>query len=197
MRFLPQIFENNRAWVARAQSQDAELFDRMAEGQAPRILWIGCGDSRVPAETITGLKPGQLFVHRNVANLVTRDDPGGRAVLQFTVEVLKVEHIVVCGHYACGGVRAALQGGAPPDVQAWVAPIAEEAESHADELEALDEDARWRRLCELNVAHQVREVCASEPVVAARKRDQPLVVHGWIYDPATGLLADLDLSRDR
>ena len=197
MRFLPKLFENNRAWAARAGERDRELFDRMAQGQAPRILWIGCGDSRVPAETVVGLQPGQLFVHRNVANLASRDDPSTRAVLQFTVEVLKVEHIVICGHYGCGGVRAALQGGAPPAVLEWVAPIADESENHAAELEALDDEARWRRLCELNVGHQVREVCASGPVTGAWSRGQSLVVHGWIYDPATGLLADLDLSRDR
>jgi carbonic anhydrase len=197
MRFLPRLFENNRAWAARAHERDTGLFDRMAQGQAPAILWIGCGDSRVPAETIVGLQPGQLFVHRNVANLVRRNDASAGAVLQFTVEVLAIQHVVVCGHYGCGGVRAALAGGAPPLVQHWVAPIAEQAERHAAELEALDDEARWRRLCELNVAAQVREVCTHAAVTDAWRAGRPLVVHGWIFDPATGLLTDLDLSRDR
>ena len=196
MRYLPELFANNQRWAARCRAEDPDFFARLCELQAPAYLWIGCADSRVPANQIVGLQPGELFVHRNVANVVAPDDPNLFSVLQYAVEVLRVSHVIVCGHFGCGGVLAAL--GEPlsqQPLESWIRHIREVRERHAAELDALaDRDARWRRLCELNVAAQVRAVCASASVRAAWMSGQPLAVHGWIYDLHDGLLRDLDLS---
>jgi carbonic anhydrase len=196
VRYLPQLFENNRSWAARCLAEDPDFFARLCELQTPAYLWIGCADSRVPANQIVGLRPGELFVHRNVANVVAPGDANLFAVLQYAVEVLRVSHVIVCGHYGCGGVLAALGDPlAQQPLESWIRHIREVRERHAAELDALaDRDARWRRLCELNVAAQVRAVCESQSVRSAWERGQPLAVHGWIYDLHDGLLRDLDLS---
>ena len=195
MRELPHLFENNRRWAAEMTARDPGFFRRLAGIQSPRYAWIGCSDSRVPANTIVGLLPGEVFVHRNVANLVTPDDLNCVSVLQFAVETLGVEHVIVCGHHGCGGVRAALQGTPPSGpIARWLAPLANLAEHHAAELGAVEGgDARVDRLCELNVRAQVGNVCRTGAVREAWARGRPLAVHGWFYDLRDGLLNDLGL----
>lgn len=193
MRELPDLFENNRRWAREMTAREPEFFRRLAAIQSPRYVWIGCSDSRVPANTIVGLLPGEVFVHRNVANLITPGDLNGLSVLQFAVETLGVEHIIVCGHHGCGGVRAALH---PPSLARpladWLAPLAALAERHATELGALDDgDARVDRLCELNVRAQMANVCRTGAVREAWARGRRLAVHGWFYDLRDGLLRDL------
>jgi carbonic anhydrase len=194
MRYLPQLFENNRAWAKRCVDEDPEFFGRLCDLQAPDYLWIGCADSRVPANQIVGLAPGELFVHRNVGNVVPPGDPNALSVLQYAVEVLRISHVIVCGHYGCGGVLAAFAGSSKPPLDAWIERIRLVRAAHQAELDLLpDQETRWRRLCELNVAAQV-EVVRSETARSGWDRGQPLVVHGWIYDLRDGLLRDLDLS---
>jgi len=195
MRFLPQLFENNRTWAAGQLQRDPGFFRRLCAIQKPDHLWIGCADSRVPANDIVGLAPGELFVHRNIANLVRLDDPNCLAVLQYAVEVLEVGHVVVCGHYRCGGVQLAFQPEAAQPLEGWIAPIRRLRADHEADLAALpDPEARWHRLCELNVLAQVRAVRTLAPVTAAWARGQELAVHGWIYDLRDGLLRDLGVS---
>jgi carbonic anhydrase len=196
MRYLPELFENNRAWAESRRAEDPTFFDRLAGGQEPEYLWFGCSDSRVPANEIVGLDPGRLFVHRNIANLVTPGDANALSVLQYAVDVLEVDHVIVCGHYGCGGVLAALGAPLEGPVERWIAPIRELRRSHAERLaEAADDPARWRRLCELNAAAQVRSICETETVRAAWARGHSVVVHGWMYDLETGLLHDLDVTK--
>jgi len=195
MRLLTHLFENNRAWSERIRRQDPEFFERLARQQAPRYLWIGCSDSRVPANEIIGLPPGEVFVHRNVANVVVHTDLNCLSVMQFAVDVLKVKHIIVCGHYGCGGVRAALTGERLGLIDNWLRHIQDVGERHAGILAALpDGDARQRCLCELNVIEQVRNVARTTLVGDAWRRGQSLVLHGWIYDLADGALRDLEIS---
>jgi len=195
MRHLPQLFANNRAWAAGCVAQEPDFFGRLCDLQAPGYLWIGCADSRVPANQIVGLAPGELFVHRNVGNVVPPDDANALSVLQYAVETLAVSHVIVCGHYGCGGVQAAFDGPLKPPLEDWIGHIRRVRKAHQAELDGLpDRDARGRRLCELNVAAQVQAVCETEIVTAAWRRGAPLVVHGWIYDLRDGLLRDLDLS---
>ncbi len=195
MRYLPQLFENNRRWSEERRSEDPVFFERQAHAQTPRYLWIGCADSRVPANEIVGLAAGELFVHRNVANVVAADDLNLMSVLQYAVDFLKVAHVIVCGHYGCGGVQAALGDPVNPPLEQWVEHIRRVRRANGDELAVIaDETLRWRRLCELNVIAQVGSVCDNEVVQAAWRRGQELVVHGWIYDLRDGLLHDLDVS---
>jgi carbonic anhydrase len=195
MKHLPDLFRRNRAWVARHLDEDPAFFTRLCALQAPQYLWVGCADSRVPANEIVGLAPGELFVHRNVANLVPHDDLNALSVLQYAVEVLRVSHVIVCGHYGCGGVQAALGPSAGRLFDAWIEPIRRVREAHSAEIDGLpDQAARWRRLCELNVAAQVQSVCETDILAAAWASGQSLIVHGWIYDLGDGLLRDLDLS---
>lgn len=195
MRYLPDLFAANRRWAAERTGRDPGFFERLNAEQDPAYFWIGCADSRVPANEIVGLEPGELFVHRNVANVVAPDDINCLSALQFAVNALGVEHVIVCGHYGCGGVRAALHDTAEPPLDRWLAPIRALARVHARELEAIaGDEERWRRMCELNVMAQVRAVVETETVAAAWKRGQRLVVHGWIYDLADGLLRDLEVS---
>lgn len=197
MRFLPHLFENNRAWAARRSAEDPLFFERLARSQDPDHLWIGCADSRVPANEIVGLDAGELFVHRNVANVVAPDDPNGLSVLHYAVDALEVDHVIVCGHYGCGGVLAALEGGGEGVLSEWLAPVRAVLDEHRSELDGLeDPDARWRRLCELNVVAQVRTVTGLPSVRKAWERGRTLTVHGWIYDVADGLLRDLGVSTD-
>jgi carbonic anhydrase len=172
--------------------RDPEFFDRLARQQSPKYLWIGCSDSRVPANEIVGLLPGELFVHRNVANVIVHTDLNCLSVIQFAVDVLQVEHVIVCGHYGCGGVRAAYLQSSLGLIDNWLRHVHDVRERHAQIIGDLrDEDVRVNRLCELNVIEQVRHVCDTTIVRDAWGRGQPLVVHGWIYDIRDGLLRDL------
>jgi carbonic anhydrase len=190
-----RLLANNRAWAAAQVRQDPEFFARLSAGQRPGYVWIGCADSRVPANVITGLPPGEVFVHRNVANVVVPGDPNCTAVLQYAVEVLHVGHVIVCGHYGCGGVEAALGGVLHGPVERWISPIRTVAAAHASELDAIpDAVARGRRVAELNVAAQVESVTRVAAVREAWQRGQDLAVHGWIYDVRDGLLRDLGVT---
>jgi len=192
---LEHLKANNRAWAARKVAADAGFFRRLERQQAPQYLWIGCADSRVPANEIVGLDPGELFVHRNVANLAPPQDANYLSVLQFAVDVIKVRHIIVVGHYGCGGVRAAVDGQRRGLVDHWLHPIRETYAEHRAELETLDDlTLRMDRLCELNVMRQVRNVVSDVFVQDAWARGQPLSVHGWVYSLANGLVNDLEVT---
>jgi carbonic anhydrase len=195
MKELEYLFKNNRQWADRLRHYDAEFFHDLAEQQSPEFLWLGCSDSRVPANDIVGLMPGELFVHRNVANLMVHSDINALSVLQFAVDVLKVRHIIVCGHYGCGGVRAAMQQQELGLLDYWLRHIRDVYHKHCDELQRLDgEEQRLDRLCELNVLEQVNHVCETSIVQNAWARGQELSVHGWIYAINDGHLRDLQLS---
>ena len=195
---LDHLKANNRAWAARMASADAYFFKRLAGQQAPEYLWIGCSDSRVPANEIVGLAPGELFVHRNVANLAPPQDANYLSVLQYAVEVLQVKHIIVVGHYGCGGVSAAVDGHRRGLVDHWLQPIREVRHRHRRELDGIaDVHARTDRLCELNVIRQVVNVASDVIVQDAWARGQSLLVHGWVYALANGLVTDLDVTISR
>ena len=195
MTYLADLFARNRAWARGCIAADPAFFSRLRDVQRPDLLWIGCSDSRVPANEIVGLAPGELFVHRNVANVVPVTDLNAMAVIEYAVSSLGVRHIVVCGHYRCGGVRAALEGHQAGAVALWLQPLRNLADDHRVELDGLSSpEARWDRLCELNVAAQVRAVAASEVVESAWRRGADLAVHGWIYDLGDGLLQDIQVS---
>jgi carbonic anhydrase len=192
---LSDLFANNRQWAEHQTSRDPQFFERLCEIQRPDYLWIGCADSRVPANEIVGLAPGEMFVHRNIANVVSPDDTNCVAVVQYAVEVLSIRHIIVCGHYGCGGVEAALGGPLHGAVERWLQRVRDIRFSHIAELDRLsDPAARWRRLCELNVAAQVQSVSLIPSVREAWHRGQPLAIHGWIYDLRDGLLRDLEVG---
>jgi carbonic anhydrase len=192
---LDHLKENNRAWAKRKTSSDAGFFQRLERQQAPQYLWIGCADSRVPANEIVDLDPGELFVHRNVANLAPPQDANYLSVLQFAVDVLKVKHILVVGHYGCGGIAAAIDGQRRGLVDHWLHPIRELFHQHRATLEAItDRRAMLDRLCELNVVQQMRNVASDIFVQDAWGRGQELCVHGWVYSLANGLVKDLDVT---
>ena len=192
---LDRLKANNRAWSQSKLSADPGFFKRLERQQAPEYLWIGCSDSRVPANEIVGLDPGELFVHRNVANLAPPQDANYLSVLQFAVDVLQVKHIMVVGHYGCGGVAAAVDGRRRGLVDHWLHPIREVGEAHREELAAIaDPGARLDRLCELNVLRQVKNVASDVFVQEAWARGQSLHVHGWIYSLADGLVRDLNVT---
>ncbi len=192
MRSLPALFENNRRWARRTSERDPAFFSSLAAQQSPRYLWIGCSDSRVPANEIVDLRPGELFVHRNVANLVVHTDLNCLSVLQYAVDVLTVSDVIVCGHYGCGGVRAAFLRSSLGLIDNWLRHIQDVRERHDERLSGEEDDeARIARLCELNVIEQVRNVCQTTVVQGAWARGQRLDVHGWIYAVGDGLLRDL------
>jgi carbonic anhydrase len=192
---LDHLFANNRTWSQRIKARDPQFFDTLAQQQSPKYLWIGCSDSRVPANEIVGLLPGELFVHRNVANVVVHTDLNCLSVLQYAVDVLAVEHVIVCGHYGCGGVRAALAGSSLGLIDNWLRHVQDVHDRHRAVIdEAADENARADRLCELNVVSQVRHVCQTTIVRDAWRRNQALTVHGWIYSLQDGLLRDLHVG---
>ena len=194
---LEVLKANNRDWAAGKVAVDPGFFKRLQGQQAPKYLWIGCSDSRVPANEIVGLDPGELFVHRNVANLAPPQDANYLSVLQFAVDVLKVKHILVVGHYGCGGVAAAVDGQRRGLIDHWLHPIREVHHDHVHELEALpDERARWDRLVELNVLRQMKNVASDVIVQDAWARGQTLSVHGWVYSIANGLVTDLNRTVD-
>jgi carbonic anhydrase len=192
---LDQLKANNQAWAKRMVAADPHFFERLENQQAPEHLWIGCSDSRVPANQIVGLAPGELFVHRNVANLAPPQDANYLSVLQFAVDVLKVKHVMVVGHYGCGGVAAAVDGKRRGLVDHWLHPIREVEHDHRHELDMIPgERDRLDRLCELNVIRQVRNVASDVFVQDAWARGQSLCVHGWVYSLHTGLVNDLAVS---
>ncbi len=196
MSGIDELFERNRAWAAGVRASEPEFFSNLARLQSPEYLWIGCSDSRVPANQITGLAPGEVFVHRNVANLVVHTDLNCLSVLQFAVDLLKVRHVIVCGHYGCSGVHAALTGQKVGLAENWLRHVQDVRANHAQELERIDDSAaRERRLCELNVVEQVRHVCEATVVQDAWAAGRPLAVHGWIYGIEDGLLRDLGCTR--
>lgn len=193
MKVLPALFDNNRNWASRISQANPNFFSRLAAQQTPEFLWIGCADSRVPANEITGLLPGELFVHRNVANLVVHTDLNCLSVLQFAVETLRIRHIIVCGHYGCGGVKAAMDDTPHGLIDNWLRPIRDLYRRRAAEIMQVDSlEKRVDRLCELNVIEQVKNVANTTIVQDAWRRNQPLSIHGWIYAISDGLLQDLD-----
>lgn len=197
MQLLNQLFENNRAWAADMTRQDPDFFRRLAAQQSPHYLWIGCADSRVPANQIVGLLPGDMFVHRNVANVVVHTDLNCLSAIQFAVDVLRVEHIIVCGHYGCGGVLAALQNKSLGLIDNWLRHLQDVQSKHRTQMDALKTEAEQHaRLCELNVIEQVTNVSQTTVVRDAWSRGQSLAVHGWIYDLNDGLLRDLGVLVD-
>ena len=191
---LEDLKRNNRAWARAKKNLDPNFFKRLVSQQAPDYLWIGCADSRVPTNAIVGLDPGEMFVHRNVANLPPPQDANYLSVLQYAVEVLGVEHILVVGHYGCGGVRAAVESTDHGLIDHWLSPIREIAHDHRQELGALPEEKRHDRLCELNVIRQVRNVASNPFVTSAWKKGRSLSVHGWVYALSDGIVHDLDVT---
>lgn len=197
MKSLPNLFENNRRWSASVSTADPNFFTRLSMQQAPEFLWIGCSDSRVPANEIVGLAPGELFVHRNVANLVVHSDMNCLSVIQYAVESLKVKHIIVCGHYGCGGVAAALQDPSIGLIYNWLGNIRDIYRRREAELTKIsNESERMDRLCEFNVTEQVINVGRTTIVQEAWSKGKPLCLHGWIYGIRNGLLRDLNVSAE-
>jgi carbonic anhydrase len=193
MQKLSHLFKNNREWVEMRLGKDPSFFRQMEEAQDPLYLWIGCSDSRVPANEIVGLEPGELFVHRNVANLFPHTDFNCLSVLEYAVDLIKIPHVIVCGHYGCGGVKAAMEDHRLGLVDNWLRNIRDVYARFKDELELIsDQKERYDRLVELNVMQQVMNVCHTTIVQGAWTRGQPLWVHGWVYDIGTGTLKDLD-----
>jgi len=193
-RELQHLLANNRAWAEAMRAEDPGYFSALCGQQTPKYLWIGCSDSRVPANTIIGLAPGEVFVHRNVSNVVVHTDFNCLSVIQFAVDVLKVEHIIVCGHYGCGGVRAALETGERRLIDNWLRHVKDVYVQHEQLLSTIaDEGRRFDRLCELNVEAQVAHVCETTIVQGAWRAGQELAVHGWIYSLEDGLIRDLGL----
>ena len=191
---LKDCLDANRDWAERMRERDPTFFERLVQAQKPQLLWIGCADSRIPPDRLLGRLPGEIFVHRNVANVVVHTDLNCLSVLQYGIEVLKVKHVIVCGHYGCGGVGAAARPEPLGLIDNWLRHIRDVYAAHRDELDAVeDPKARADRLCELNVVAQVANVCHTTIVQDAWRRGQSLTVHGWIFDVADGLLRDLDL----
>ncbi len=191
---LSTLFDNNRRWAEQTASDDPAFFSELVEQQSPEYLWIGCSDSRVPANEIVGLRPGELFVHRNVANVVVHTDLNCLSVLQYAVDVLGVKHVIVCGHYGCGGVRAALEDARLGLIDNWLRHVQDVQKKHHALLPSGDMAARLHRLCELNVVEQVRNVCETTIMRDAWARGQKVTVHGWIYGLTDGLLKNLGLA---
>jgi carbonic anhydrase len=198
MKPLQRCLDANRAWAARSLEHDPTYFERLSQLQAPKLLWIGCSDSRLPPNELLGLAPGELFVHRNVANIVVHTDINCLSVLQFGIEVLGVEHVIVCGHYGCGGVGAAVAGRPLGLIDNWLRHIKDVYSLHREELERIrSPEARTDRLCELNVQQQVANVCHTTTVQDAWRRGQTLTVHGWILSLRDGLVRDLEVAVER
>lgn len=192
---LDKLIENNRHWAAQKTRVDPEFFSRLLRQQTPEYFWIGCSDSRVPATEIVNLDPGEMFVHRNVANLAPPQDANYLSTLQYAIHVLKVKHVLVVGHHGCGGVRTALESEDHGLIDHWLAPIRELAHVHKTELEACgSQSERVNHLCELNVREQVRNVSLNPITVAAWREGQPLTVHGWVYSLSNGWVTDLGVS---
>ena len=197
MKRLDKLLSNNRLWAASVRSREPDFFTRLSQLQVPEYLWIGCSDSRVPANQITGLAPGEVFVHRNVANIVVHADLNCLSVLQYAVDVLKVKHVIVCGHYGCGGVTAAHDNLKLGLIDNWLRHVQEVGQKHRDALNAIpSREARIARLCELNVIEQAVNVAQTTVVQDAWARGQELTVHGWAYDLNDGVIRDLKMSME-
>ena len=197
MRILKNLFDNNKKWADKIKESDPDFFTKLSRQQNPEYLWIGCSDSRVPSNQIVDLLPGEIFVHRNIANVVIHTDLNCLSVIQVAVEVLKVKHIIVCGHYGCGGIRAALEKRSYGLIDTWLRHIKDVYHHHQDKLDAItDEEKKLNRLCELNVIEQVANVCHTSIVQKAWNSGQELSVHGWIYSIKDGILKNLDVSVD-
>lgn len=193
---LSDLLKNNQQWSARIREQDKDFFHKLSQQQNPKYLWIGCSDSRVPATEVVDLMPGEMFVHRNVANMVVSTDMNLLSVLQFAVDVLKVEHIIICGHYGCGGVKAALTHEKFGLIDNWLHSLKGLHHLHRDKFEGLSETEQVDLLCELNVERQVSNICHNSIVQTAWQRGQSLAVHGWIYGLDDGLIKNLDITHD-
>ena len=192
---LDQLIENNRRWAHQKTEIDPQFFKRLVAQQSPEYFWIGCADSRVPANEIVNLDPGEMFVHRNIANLTPPQDANYLSVLQYAVQVLKVKHILVVGHYGCGGVRAAIESSGDALIDHWLSPIRGVAHTHQHELAEIGDDVqKFDRLCELNVISQARNVALTPIVQNAWRAGQPLTIHGWVYSIANGLVTDQGVS---
>ncbi len=191
MKILQQLFDNNLAWANGIKEKDPEFFSKLSKQQAPEYLWIGCSDSRVPANQIVDLPPGEVFVHRNIANVVVHTDLNLLSVLQFAVDVLKVKHIIVCGHYGCGGVKAAMENQEHGLIDNWLRHIKDVMRFHSEKFEDLDPDKRLSLLCELNVKEQVTNIANTTIVQNAWKKGRDISVHGWIYNIQNGILKEL------
>ena len=197
METLDYLLENNARWAQKMKDKDAEYFTRIYDVQTPKYLWIGCSDSRISANMTMGLKPGELFVHRNIANVIVHTDMNCLSVIQFAVEALGVEHIIVCGHYNCGGVKAAMEDARLGLINNWLRHIQDVIRTHEKTLEAIeDEQERFYKLCELNVLEQTLNVCETSFVKDAWQRGQNLTVHGWIYDMREGVLKKLGIHLE-
>jgi len=197
MKDLKRLLDQNRAWAENINASDPDFFPTLAKQQSPRFLWIGCSDSRVPATQLVGMVPGEMFVHRNVANVVDHTDFNCLSVMQYAVDVLKVDHIIVCGHHSCGGVKAAMDNLQLGLIDNWLRHVQDVLHEHEEVLAKVsDENERLDRLCELNVIEQVLNVGRTTIVQSAWQRGQELVVHGWIYGLENGLLRDLNVSID-
>ena len=197
MRTLQSLFDNNRKWAEKIKKTDPDFFAKLSRQQTPEYLWIGCSDSRVPSNQIVGMLPGEIFVHRNIANVVIHTDLNCLSVLQFAVEVLKVKHIIVCGHYGCGGIKAALERTSYGLIDTWLRHIKDVYRYHQEKLDEIkDEEDKLNLLCELNVIEQVANVCHTSIVQKAWKAGQELSVHGWIYSIEDGILKDLEVTVD-
>jgi carbonic anhydrase len=194
LKKLTHLFERNVKWANEIKDKDPEFFTQLSKQQAPEYLWIGCSDSRVPANQIVALPPGEIFVHRNIANVAVHSDLNCLSVIQFAVDALKVKHIVVCGHYGCGGIKAAMGNQENGLIDNWLGHIKDVSRFHAEELDQLDDHTKFNRLCELNVLEQATNVCNSSVVQSAWKNGADLSVHAWIYSIEDGLLKDLNLS---
>ncbi|MCL1065507.1 carbonate dehydratase [Shewanella olleyana] len=194
MKLLKPLFDNNRRWAERINQEDPDFFQQLAEQQHPEYLWIGCSDSRVPSNQIIDLMPGEVFVHRNIANMVIHTDLNCLSVIQYAVEVLKVKHIMVVGHYGCGGVKASMSNDRFGLIDNWLGHLKDIYRLHRADLDELDEEQRFNRLCELNVMEQVANVTSTSIVQDAWDRGQELAIHGWIYGINNGLLTDLDVT---
>lgn len=198
MSQLKELLDRNKIWAERVRAENPGFFRKLSQQQAPEYLWIGCSDSRVPANQVTGLDPGEVFVHRNIANVVVHADLNVLSVMQFAVDLLKVKHIIVCGHYGCSGVHAAMAGTRVGLADNWLRHVGDVAQKHAARLEGLElESLRHARLCELNVVEQVVNVCRSTVVQDAWERGQPLSVHAWIYGLHDGRIRELGFGVDQ
>ncbi len=193
--FYRKIIENNKKWVEETISKDPHFFEKLAQGQQPSLLWIGCADSRVPANQIIGAQPGEVFVHRNIANMVIHSDMNMLSVLDYAVNVLKVQHVIVCGHYGCGGIKAAMGNNSIGLIDNWIRHIKAIYRLHREELEAIkDEDKRFNRFVELNVVEQVFDLAKTSIVQGAWENGQDLSIHGWVYGVSSGIIKDLGVN---
>lgn len=193
--FYQKLLENNKEWVAKKLAQDTEFFARLSKGQTPPVLWIGCADSRVPANEIIGAEPGEVFVHRNIANMVVHSDMNMLSVLDYAVNVLRVKHVIVCGHYGCGGVKAAMGNQHIGLIDNWIRHIKDVYRFHAKELNAIEnENERFDRFVELNVFEQVQDLAKTSIIQNAWEKEQEVSIHGWVYGVHNGLIKDLEIT---